>query len=134
MKISRSKFNFHLSARLMEDFKIFRSGEILATPLDSIAMEPRALGVSSTLAPWSIALSGHLKKIIGLGGQGGLAPLGCLPLWGTVGVTLANPLSVLKEVFLQSKIFMTKYDIKAIPKNLKIQTRSYGISHFNPEF
>jgi len=34
------------------------SVEILTILLDSIAMEPRALGVSSTLAPWSMNEAG----------------------------------------------------------------------------
>jgi len=37
---------------------IHGSVEILTTLLDSIAMEPRALGVSSTLAPWSMNEAG----------------------------------------------------------------------------
>jgi len=49
-------------------------------------MEPRALGVSSTLAPWSTPYIGprHMR------GSRGPAPLGCLPLWGREGVTLPN--------------------------------------------
>ncbi|PKL64723.1 MAG: hypothetical protein CVV32_06465 [Methanomicrobiales archaeon HGW-Methanomicrobiales-3] len=39
-----------------------RSVEILTTLLDSIAMEPRALGVSSTLAPWSMNEERKLLK------------------------------------------------------------------------
>jgi hypothetical protein len=58
------------------------------------AMGPRVLTVSSSLAPWSIGVdrtSGCGEKFNALGGQGGLPPLGCLPLWGREGVTLAIP-------------------------------------------
>jgi len=53
---------------------------------------PRALAASSGLAPWSMTAD----RIPRLGeylieerGSRGLAPLGCLPLWGREGVTLA---------------------------------------------
>ena len=54
-------------------------------------MEPRALSASSGLAPWSMAVDlGSMEKYpTALGGSMGLAPLGCLPLWGREGVTLA---------------------------------------------
>ena len=48
-------------------------------------MEPRALEGLSTLAPWSMAVNTHLEKRSKLGVKGGLAPLGCLPLWGERG-------------------------------------------------
>ena len=60
--------------------------EIQATTLDSIAMEPRALGVSSTLAPWSIAFIGHQKKKSDRGVKGDLPPWDASPsggLWGS---------------------------------------------------
>ena len=43
-----------------------------------------------TLAPWSIVVHANDKKIlIGYRGSRGLAPLGCLPLWGREGATIA---------------------------------------------
>jgi hypothetical protein len=55
-------------------------------------MKPWALGVSSTLAPWSMAM----KSTSAAGyiptkrwGSRGFAPLGCLPLRGSEGVTIA---------------------------------------------
>ncbi len=48
----------------------------------------------------------HLKKRLRFGVKG-LAPLGCLPLWGREGVTLAIALSVLREGFLQSPMETT---------------------------
>ncbi len=54
-------------------------------------MGPRALAAWSGLAPWSRTGYGHLvKKLIQNRGSRGHAPLGCLPLWGREGVTLAN--------------------------------------------
>ncbi len=62
-------------------------------------MEPRLLEGLSTLAPWSMAINTHLKKRSKLGVRGGTCPLGCLPLWGRVGVILAIALSALWEGF-----------------------------------
>jgi hypothetical protein len=52
-----------------------------------------------------MAVNMHLKKRSKLGVKG-LAPLGCLPLWGREGVTLAIALSALREGFLQSQDFI----------------------------
>jgi hypothetical protein len=49
-----------------------------------------------------MAVNMHLKKRSKLGVKG-LAPLGCLPLWGREGVTLAIAQSALREGFLQSR-------------------------------
>lgn len=52
-------------------------------------MGPRALTASIGLAPWSMTMSKNRVKNFFLDwGSGGLAPLGCLPLWGREGVTL----------------------------------------------
>jgi hypothetical protein len=57
-----------------------------------------------------MAVNTHLKKI-GTGGQRGHAPLGCLPLWGREGVTLAIALSALWEGILQSRKNRSFYDL-----------------------
>jgi hypothetical protein len=52
-------------------------------------MGPRALTASSGLAPWSMGCGSYLgsveKNRTALEGQGGLVPLGCIPLWGERG-------------------------------------------------
>jgi hypothetical protein len=57
-----------------------------------IAMGPRALTASSGFAPWNIAvdrLRQHKRKNPTAHWVKGPALLGCLPLWGREGVTLA---------------------------------------------
>jgi hypothetical protein len=49
-----------------------------------------------------MSVNTHLKKRSKLGFKGGLAPLGCLPLWGRVGVILAIALNAFWEGSLQS--------------------------------
>jgi hypothetical protein len=55
----------------------------------------------STLAPWSMAMHGHLKNDRKWGSRG-LTPLGCLPLWGREGVTLAIPLHAYGKDFFRA--------------------------------
>jgi len=56
-----------------------------------------------------MAVNTHLKKDRNWGSRGGLAPLGCLPLWGREGVILAIALSALREGFLQSPKKVIRY-------------------------
>jgi hypothetical protein len=58
----------------------------------------------STLAPWSRAVHKPIKNDRKRGSRG-LAHVGCLPLWGRVGVTLAIPPRALWEGFLQSPVY-----------------------------
>jgi len=61
-------------------------------------MEPRALGVCRP-SPVEHGRKHASEKRSKLGVKGGLAPLGCLPLWGREGVILAIALSALWEGF-----------------------------------
>jgi len=56
-------------------------GKILTVHLNSIAMEPRAPGVSSTLAPWSMnEAEEFMIENCQKRGSRGIGPFGCLPL------------------------------------------------------
>ena len=75
-----------------------------------IAMGPRALTASSGLAPWSMAVDRYFgsvkeKSNRSMGVKGALPPLGCLPLWGREGVTLAisTPAQKTRRRFLHSQ-------------------------------
>ena len=73
-------------------FRIFCSGENLTGIVFDEDGATGARGLS-TLAPWSMAVHGGHQKKDRTWWSRGLAPLGCLPLWGSEGVTRAIPLS-----------------------------------------
>jgi len=74
-------------------------------------MDPRALAASSGLPPWNqpqMGISGINKFRMG---SGGLAPLGCLPLWGREGVILTNSREYYWNCFYKGKISLPKFPL-----------------------
>jgi len=62
-------------------------------------MGPRALGVCRPSPRGAWPYRGIHRKSIEMGVKG-VCSLGCLPLWGREGVTLANPLMAVWKGFL----------------------------------
>ena len=84
-------------------------------------MEPRALGVSSTLAFVEQAINERLKLNNRTGGQGGLPPQAASPSSGREGVTLAIPQNDTVGMIspehnnLQLTVFLKKKDRESPP-------------------
>jgi len=85
-----------------------RLGEVPLPPLGATAADRSGFSIRK--------FGNFIKKCVNVGGQGVL-PLGCLPLWGRVGVTLATPRSnIISFEDLSQQFFVNNWADVPIPR------------------